>query len=102
MTHNKHENACQKSQRIYQNIQYFSDNPLFKIVRINGVDYPYNSSNNIIEINRIPYNIQQKGVCPIIVDNNRSRLDTLSPAGKLAKPAITNYLAYLAREGKVQ
>ena len=58
MTHNKYENACQESQRIYQNIQYFSDNPLFRTVRINGVNYPYNSSDNIIEINGIPYNIQ--------------------------------------------
>ncbi len=35
----------------------FFDNLLLKTVRINGVDYPYNSFDNIIEINGIPYNI---------------------------------------------
>ena len=58
IAHDKHENTHQKSQRIYQNIQCFSDNLLSKTVRINRVDYPYNSSVNIIKINGIPYNIQ--------------------------------------------
>ena len=26
MVHNRHKNACQELQRIYQNIRYFSDN----------------------------------------------------------------------------
>ena len=30
------------------------------MIRINGVDYLYNLYNNIIEINRILYNIQWK------------------------------------------
>ena len=29
-------------------------------------------------------------------------MDTLSPIGKSAEPAITSYLAYLAREGRVE
>jgi len=71
-------------------------------VRINRVDYPYNSSDNIIEINRTLYNIQWKGKHSIIVDNNRSRMDTLSSTGESAEPAITSYLACLVREGGVK
>jgi len=87
---------------IYQNIQYFSDNILLKTVRLNRVDYLYNLSDNIIEINVTLYNIQWKGKCPIIVDNNGSRIDTSPFIGKLAEPAITSYLACLAREGGVE
>jgi len=43
--------------RDYQNTQRFSDNLLPRIIRINGVDYPYNSYNNIVEIDEILYNI---------------------------------------------
>jgi len=43
--------------RDYQNIQRFSDNLLPRIIRINGVDYPYKSYNNIVEIDGILYNI---------------------------------------------
>ena len=72
-----------------------------RIVRINGVDYLYNLF-NIVEINRILYNIQWEGQCSIIVDNNKGRIDTLSSTGELAEPAITSYLACLAREGRVE
>jgi len=58
MAHDRYENTCQKSQRTHQNTQWFSDNPLSRIVRINEVDYPYNLFNNIIKINRTLYNIQ--------------------------------------------
>ena len=37
-----------------KNIQRFSDNLLFRIIRINKVDYLYNSY-NIVEINEISY-----------------------------------------------
>ena len=71
-------------------------------MRINRIDYPYNSSDNIIEINGTLYNIQWEGKHPIIVDNDGSRIDTLSSIGKSAKLAITSYLACLTREGKVE
>jgi len=71
-------------------------------VGINGVNYPYNSSDNIIEINETPYNIQWEGKHPIIVNNNGSRMDTLSYVGKSAETAITSYLACLAREERVK
>jgi len=71
------------------------------MVKINEVDYLYNLFNNIIEINRILYNIQWKGKCPIIVNNNRSRINTLLSTNKLAKLAITSYLAWLTRKGRV-
>ena len=45
------------SHRNYQNTQRFSDNLLPRIIRINGVDYPYNLYNNIVEIDGILYNI---------------------------------------------
>jgi len=63
-----------------------------------------NSSEYIIIfwINRIPYNIQWEGKHPIIVNNNRSKIDTLPPVGELAELTITSYLAYLAREEKVK
>ena len=89
MAHDRHKNAHQKSQKIYQNIRHFSDNLLYRTVRINRVDYLYNLSDNIIEIDRTPYNIQQKDKHLIIVDNNGSRMNTLSPISKSAKPAIT-------------
>jgi len=57
MAYDIYENAHQESQRIYQNTQQFSDNSLPRIIRINRVNYLYNSFNNI-EINRISYNIQ--------------------------------------------
>ena len=69
---------------------------------MNGVDYPYNLFNNIIEINETSYNIQWEGKCPIIVDNDRSRMDTPPPIGKSAEPAITSYLACLTREEGVE
>ena len=71
-------------------------------MRINGVDYLYNSSDNIIEINGTPYNIQWEGKCLIIVDNDGSRIDIPSPIGKSTELAITSYLIYLAREGRVE
>jgi len=71
-------------------------------VRINRVDYLYNSSDNIIEINEILYNIQWKDKCLIIVDNDESKIDTLSSIDELAEPAITSYLACLAREERVK
>jgi len=95
IAYDKHENT-------HQNTQQFSDNPLYKIVRINGVDYLYNLFDDIIEMNGIPYNIQWKDECPIIVDNNRSRIDTLLFANELAELAITSYLASLAKEGRVE
>jgi len=61
---------------------------------------PQQSDN--IEINRIPYNIQWEGKYPIIINNDRSKIDTLSSIDKLAEPAITSYLAYLAREERVE
>jgi len=67
-------------------------------VRINGVDYTYNLNDNIIEINRTSYNIQWEGKHTIIVNNNRSRMDTLPLIGKSAEPAITSYLTCLVRE----
>jgi len=94
--------ACDRYENAHQNTQQFSDNPLSKTVRINGVDYIYNSFDNIIEMNGIPYNIQWKDECPIIVDNNRSRINTLLFAGKSAELAITSYLVYLAKEGGVE
>ena len=72
------------------------------MVRINEVDYPYNLFDNIIEINGILCNIQQKGQYPIIVDNNRSKIGTPPSASKLVELAITSYLAYYARKGKVE
>ena len=71
-------------------------------MRINGVDYPYNLSDNIIEINRTLYNIQWEGKHPIIVDNNGSRIDTLPSTGESAEPVITSYLVYLVREEGVK
>ena len=79
----------------------FFNNLLLRIVRINGVDYLYNLSDNIIKINKTPYNIQCEEKHLIIVSNNGSRMDTLPPVDKLAEPAITSYLAYLTREGRV-
>ena len=38
----------------------------------------------------------------IIVDNDGSRIDTLSPIDKSAEPAIISYLACLVREGGVK
>jgi len=55
-----------------------------------------------MEINEISYNIQWEDVHPIIVDNNKSKIDTLPLTGKLAKPAITSYLAYLANKEGVE
>ena len=49
-----------------------------RIIRIKGVDYPYNSHCNIIKIN------------------------TPSPIGKLAELAIVSYLVYLTRVSKVE
>jgi len=69
---------------------------------INRVDYTYNSSDNIIEIDGTPYKIKWEGKYSIIVDNDRSRMDTLPPTSQLAKLAITSYLAHLAREGRVK
>ena len=71
-------------------------------MRINGVDYLYNLYDNIIEINGTLYNIQWEGKYPIIVNNDRSRIDTSPSIGKFTEPAITSYLAYLAREGRVE
>ena len=61
---------------------------------------PQQSDN--IEINGILYNIQWEGKYPIIINNDRSKMDTLSSIDKLAEPAITSYLAYLAREERVE
>ena len=102
MAHNRYKNTCQESWRIHQSIQHFSNNLLSRIVRINRVNHPYNSSDNIIEINGTPYNIQWEGKYLIIVDNDRSRIDTLSPISESAEPAITSYLAYLAKEERVK
>ena len=102
MAYNRHKNACQKSQRIHQNIQCFSDNLLPRTVKINRVDYLYNLSDNIIEINGTSYNIQWEGEHPIIVDNNGSRMNTPPPIAESVELAITSYLAYLAREGGVE
>ena len=63
------------------------------------VNYSYNSFDNIIGIDRTLYNIQQKDNYRIIVDNNKSRIDTPSPTDKLA---ITNYLTCFTREKKVE
>ena len=38
----------------------------------------------------------------IIVDNNRGRINTLSSTNEITELAITSYLAYFAREGKVE
>ena len=43
IAYDRHENT-------HQNTQQFSNNPLYKIVRINGVDYLYNLFDDIIEI----------------------------------------------------
>ena len=59
MACDRYENACQKLQRIYQNIRYFSN-------------------------------------------NNKSKINIPSHIDKSAEPAITSYLAYLAREGGVE
>ena len=72
------------------------------IVRINKVDYLYNSSDNIIEINRTSFNIQWEGKCPIIVNNNESRIDTPPSTSESAELAITSYLVCLARKGRVE
>ena len=71
-------------------------------MRINGVDYLCNPSDNIIEINVTLYNIHWEGKHSIIVDNNGCRIDTPPPIGKSAELAITSYLAYLAREVRVE
>ena len=99
---NRHENAHQESWRIYQNVWHFSDNLLSRTVRINRVDYPYNSSDNIIEINGIPYNIQWEGKYLIIINNDGSRMNTLPFVGESAELAITSYLVCLAREERVK
>ena len=96
MACNRHENACQESWRIHQNTWHFSNNLLSRIVRINRIGYLYNLSDNIIEINGV------EGECLIIVDNSRSRIDTPPPVGESAELAITSYLVYLAREGRVE
>ena len=66
------------------------------------VNYLYKLYNNIIEINEIPYNIQWKGQYPIIVDNNRDKMNISHSISKLAKLATTIYLTYLTREGGVE
>jgi len=99
MACNRHKNACQESWRIYQNIQHFSNNLLFRTIRINKVDYLYNLSNNIIKMNGTLYNIQWEGKCLIIVSNNRNKIDTLPSTSKLTKLAITSYLACLVKKG---
>ena len=66
------------------------------------VNYLYKLYNNIIEINEIPYNIQQKGQYPIIADNNRDKMNISHSIDKLAKLAITIYLTCLTREGEVE
>ena len=102
MVCNRYENTHQKLQRIYQNVQKFSNNPLPRIIKINRVNYPYNSFNNIIEINGILYKIQQEDQHSIIVNNNRSRIDNLPSISESTELAITSYLAYLAREEEVK
>ena len=64
--------------------------------------YPNNLFDNIVEINKTPYNIQQEGKCLIIVNNNRSRIDTPSPVSELAELAITSYLVCFTREGGIK
>ena len=96
-----HESTCQKSWRIHNNKHQFSDNLLSRMIRINGVDYPYNLFNNIVEINGILDNIQWEGQCPIIVDNE-SRIDTLSSADESDELAIISYLACFGRKGRVE
>jgi len=88
--------------RNYERFIRIHDVFLTIIVRIYRVNYSYNSFDNIIEINRISYNIQWKNKHPIIVDNDRDRTNTLPPTGKLAKPAITSYLVHLTRKGRVE
>jgi len=102
MNCDRHENAHQELWRIYQNKRHFSDNPLSRIVRINGVGYPYNLFDNIIEINEIPYNIQWEDKHLIIVNNNESKIDTLSLVGEIAELVIISYLACLAKEEGVE
>ena len=50
MASNRHKNAYQELWWIYQNTWKFSNNLLFRIIRINGVDYLYNLYSNFIEI----------------------------------------------------
>ena len=50
----------------------------------------------------IPYNIQWKGQHPIIVDNNEDRINTPHSIGESAELAITSYLVFLTRGGKVE
>ena len=101
MAYDMHQNTYQKLWKIHQNTWCFSNNLLLRIVRTDRVNYSYNSFDNIIEINRISYNIQWKNKHPI-VDNNGDRTNTLPSAGKLAKPAITSYLVHLTRKGRVE
>jgi len=71
-------------------------------VRINRVDYLYNSFNNIVEINRTLYDIQWEDEYLLIIDENKSRIDIPLSAGELAELVITTYLACLAKEGKIE
>jgi len=72
------------------------------MIRLNRVNYPYNLYNNTAKINEVSYNILWEDQHLIIIDSNRYRMDTLSPAGELAKIVLTNYLACLTREGGVE
>ena len=72
------------------------------MVRINEVDYLYNLFDNIIEINGILCNIQQKGQYLIIVGNNKSKIDTPPSRDKLVELAITSYLVCYARKRRVE
>ena len=58
----------------------------------------------MIRINRVDYlyNIQWEDKHPIIVDNNKSRIDTLSPVGESAELAITSYLVCIVYYGMLE
>ena len=71
------------------------------MIRINGVDYPYNLFNDIVEINGILYNIQWEGQYSIVV-NNGSIIDTLSFADESDKLAIISYLTCFTKKGRVE
>ena len=72
------------------------------MIRLNGVNYPYNLYNNITEINEVSYNILWEDQHLIIIDSNRYRMNTPPPTGKLAKIAITGYFACFMREKGVE
>jgi len=71
-------------------------------IPIGGIYYPYSQWDNTIEINRICYEVDWVGQCPIIIDIEGNRMDAPPPAGKSATTVITNHMVRLAKEEEVE